>query len=491
MDLEGCFVAKHFTNEELLRMVTYLEAELQAKECYIAVIKSEKIKNILYNVRYGKMPKIDDPLEALKRDSDMVNAKFDEEKVKALYERQLNGIENLIKSQKMYQTNCKNCLSDAENRSAQIIKELELVGNEKDNVIKHNESIRCTLENEKKELHDSLLSMTSLVNELKCKLEEKDKYLQEEKDRTKTMILFLMDERKKIILSNYKLELKCKALEAKANASLPIDGTLVSELKKEIKNLKSERSKLIENVEDIKRKNAHMEHVIKNQRENLDLLKKNILTRTKQDNISPNIKLFSSNTLNTMLKNGEYQNNSRIPNSNTFPSTSKESSIPTFNSKPPNPLPTSRLTFTSERRYPRTVPTLPSRPLSGGIQTNRKIPSPNSNISNMAIINAGIDKLHLVDHLDNSSSPLKGQSSQSRISRVPTMPSNKRSTSLPRTNQVHNQSLKTIQLFPKIIKNDGKLSPKKNLLNNQLQNVSPCHNNNSSSKNGTFHQQLL
>lgn len=438
------------------------------------------------------MPKIDDPLEALKRDSDIVGAKFDEENVKSFYERQLNGIENLIKSQKLYQSNVKNSLIAAESRSAEIIKELELQGKEKDNVIKHNEDIRNALEKEKNDLHDNLLSMNSLVNELKCKLEKKDKYLQEEKDRTKTMILFLMEERKKVILSNYKLELKCKSLETKANASLPIDGTLVSELKKEIKILKKEKLKLIESMNEMKERNTQMEQIIKNQKEDLNLIRKNILTKTKQDTISPHMKLYSTNTLNTLLKNGEYQNGSRIQNSNTFPSTSKESSIPVFNSKPPNPLPTSRLTFTSERRYPRTVPTLPSRPPIGGNQINKKVSSPISNISNMAIVSTGIDKLHLIDHTDNSSTPLKGQSPHNRTSRVPTIPSNKRSTSLPRTSlQVHNQTLKTLQLFPKIVKNDEKLSPKKTLLNNRLQNVSPCHNNNSSSKNGTFHQQLL
>uniref|UniRef100_A0A0N5C9S9 CortBP2 domain-containing protein n=1 Tax=Strongyloides papillosus TaxID=174720 RepID=A0A0N5C9S9_STREA len=492
MDLEGQFVAKHFTNEELLRMVTYLEAELEAKECYIAVIKNERIKNILHNVRYGKMPKIDDPLEALKRDSDMVEEKFDEDNIKAFYERQFNGIENLVKSQKNYHNNCKKSLTNAENRSAEIIKNLELQQKEKDNLLKYNEDIRYTLEKEKNELHSSLMSMTLQVNDLKYKLERKDRLMESEKERTKAMILFLMEERKKIILSNHELELKCKSLETKLASSLPIDEAIITESKKEIKNLREEKSRLLKNLEEMKEKNSVMEMIIKNQEDDLNLIRKNILAKTKNDSMLSQMGTFPNNQLKLMLKNVENANGIRIPNSSTFPSTSKESSIPVFNSKLPNPLPSSRLTFTSERRYPRTVPTLPSRPPVRGIQTIKKISSPINNVSNMAIVSTGINKLHLNDHTDSPSSQMKIQSPHSRISRVPTMPSNKRSTSLPRTTlQVHNQSLKTLHLLPKIVKNDESLSPKKTLVNNRLQNVSPCHNNNSPSRNESFHQQIL
>uniref|UniRef100_A0A0K0FBV9 CortBP2 domain-containing protein n=1 Tax=Strongyloides venezuelensis TaxID=75913 RepID=A0A0K0FBV9_STRVS len=492
MDLEGQFVAKHFTNEELLRMVTYLEAELEAKECYIAIIKNERVKNILHNVRYGKMPKIDDPLEALKRDSDMVEEKFDEDNIKAFYERQFNGIESLIKSQKKYHNNCKKSLTTAENRSAEIIKNLELQQKEKDNLLKYNEDIRYTLEKEKNELHSSLLSMTLQVNDLKCKLERKDRLMDSEKERTKLMILFLMEERKKIILSNHELELKCKSLETKLTSSLPIDEAIIAESEKEIKNLREEKSRLLKNLEEMKEKISVMEMIIKNQEDDLNLIRKNILAKTKNDSMLSQIGAFPNNQLKLMLKNVENANGIRIPNSNTFPSTSKESSIPVFNSKLPNPLPSSRLTFTSERRYPRTVPTLPSRPPVRGIQTIKKISSPINNVSNMAIVSTGINKLHLNDHTDSPSSQMKIQSPHSRISRVPTMSSNKRSTSLPRTTlQVHNQSLKTLHLLPKIVKNDESLSSKKTPKNNRLQNVSPCHNNNSPSRNESFHQQIL
>uniref|UniRef100_A0A0N4ZC76 CortBP2 domain-containing protein n=1 Tax=Parastrongyloides trichosuri TaxID=131310 RepID=A0A0N4ZC76_PARTI len=495
MDLKECFVAKHFSNEELLRMVTYLEAELQAKECYIAVMKNEKIKNILHNAKYGKLPKVDDPLEALKRDSKLVDTKFDEEQIRAFYEKQFQGIEDLVKSQQKYQSNCKTFLAAAESRSAQIIKDLEIQGKQKDDVIKHSEDINLKLEKEKAELKNSLLSMTSEINELKSKLERNDTSLKDEKRRTRTMILYLMEERKKIILSKYELELKCKSLEAKANASIPIDTTLVSELKREIKNLKDEKIKITGNLQELRERNTQLEMIVKNQREDLTLIRKNILAKTKHDNVIPQMGVMGCGVLNTVIKNNDYQEINRIPNSSTFPTTSKESSIPVFNSKTSNNhLPVSRLTFTSERRYPRTVPNLPSRPPVGGMNTLKKVPSPIKNVPSMTITNTGVDKLNINGHIDGTSPQMKVQSSQNRISRVPTMPSNQRSTSLPRTTlQIQNQSLKTLQLFPKIIKNEGtlSLSPKKCTLNNRMQNVSPCHNNNSPSKNGVFPQQML
>lgn len=86
---------------DLIRLLSYLEGELQARDVVIATLKAEKAKQMLYQAKYGRLG-LNDPFTALQRDSDTCAASddFDEASVGRLYESQLAHLERLIAVQR-------------------------------------------------------------------------------------------------------------------------------------------------------------------------------------------------------------------------------------------------------------------------------------------------------------------------------------------------------------------------------------------------------
>lgn len=86
---------------DLIRLLSYLEGELQARDVVIATLKAEKAKQMLYQAKYGRLG-LNDPFAALQRDSETCgsNDDFDEASVGRLYESQLAHLERLIAVQR-------------------------------------------------------------------------------------------------------------------------------------------------------------------------------------------------------------------------------------------------------------------------------------------------------------------------------------------------------------------------------------------------------
>lgn len=101
---------------DLLRLLAYLEGELQARDVAIATLKvllnsnhrmqknflqMEKAKALMYQAKYGRLA-INDPYAALQRDSDALagtSGDFDEKQVAAVYDNQLASLDRLIQAQ--------------------------------------------------------------------------------------------------------------------------------------------------------------------------------------------------------------------------------------------------------------------------------------------------------------------------------------------------------------------------------------------------------
>lgn len=86
---------------DLIRLLSYLEGELQARDVVIATLKADKAKQMLYQAKYGRLG-LNDPFAALQRDSETCgsNDDFDEASVGRLYESQLAHLERLIAVQR-------------------------------------------------------------------------------------------------------------------------------------------------------------------------------------------------------------------------------------------------------------------------------------------------------------------------------------------------------------------------------------------------------
>ncbi|VDP08123.1 unnamed protein product [Soboliphyme baturini] len=90
---------------DLLKLLSCLEGELQARDIVIATLKAEKAKHLLQQARYGKLG-LRDPFTALQRDSFAVvdrattDAGSNETDISQIYESQLTHLEKLIATQR-------------------------------------------------------------------------------------------------------------------------------------------------------------------------------------------------------------------------------------------------------------------------------------------------------------------------------------------------------------------------------------------------------
>jgi len=87
--------------------------------------QSEKVKQMLVQNRYRVSPQ-SEPLGALQRDSDQVtDSRVDETQIRALADRQVASIENLIRQNRKMQLHMAKILKDAEDRHQKVKSLLE------------------------------------------------------------------------------------------------------------------------------------------------------------------------------------------------------------------------------------------------------------------------------------------------------------------------------------------------------------------------------
>lgn len=111
---------------DMLQLLSYLEGELQARDIVVAALNAEKVKQMTLRAkRHRSHP--DDPLFALQRDSEiMKDCSFGEAEVKAMYDDQLNKLENLIGVQHAAQKNMREVLGLVEKKYHKMCTRLEM-----------------------------------------------------------------------------------------------------------------------------------------------------------------------------------------------------------------------------------------------------------------------------------------------------------------------------------------------------------------------------
>lgn len=110
---------------DLLKLLSYMEAELQSRDVVIATLKTERVKNLL---QYGRVG-LSDPFLALQRDSIggsvVRGGGVNEAELRALEETQLAQLEHLITQQRKAHQRMRHVLREAEKRHSRVVAELE------------------------------------------------------------------------------------------------------------------------------------------------------------------------------------------------------------------------------------------------------------------------------------------------------------------------------------------------------------------------------
>ncbi|CAF0737811.1 unnamed protein product [Didymodactylos carnosus] len=229
--------------DELVLLLGRFEAELQAKEIALATMKSEKVKTLLYNARFGRLTGNSDPYSALLRDSETIKEDFLSEQIpmRNVYESQLLQLEHLIVQQKKQVQLLKNILNDSGKKFMTLMQELE---SEKRYKIRaqtlQNQLLKS--QEEKLQLKDDL-DKTNLHNkELEQQLLQLLQLLEREQERHKQFVVVLVNERKQLFLHMKSEKEKHKQQIDKIIGDLAQDKDVHQQYEQKCKQLKDEHA---------------------------------------------------------------------------------------------------------------------------------------------------------------------------------------------------------------------------------------------------------
>ncbi|GAB1869727.1 CTTNBP2 N-terminal-like protein [Camponotus japonicus] len=180
---------------DLLKLLGYLEGELQARDIVIAALKSEKMKHLLSS-RY--LSTTADPHAALARDVAIVGGVIGVEGNQI--DQQVASLEALVMQQRKAQCRMTKVLRDAEIRHRAVIKELEEEKRKHEHDTAQGDDITYGLEKERTRLKKELELEKQEKKRLEMELKKVNDHLEEEKNRQKQIVLLLLAERKKIIM---------------------------------------------------------------------------------------------------------------------------------------------------------------------------------------------------------------------------------------------------------------------------------------------------
>ncbi|XP_075218693.1 cortactin binding protein N-terminal like nausicaa isoform X2 [Lycorma delicatula] len=185
---------------DLLKLLSYLEGELQARDIVIATLKCEKVKQMLNQGRYRPVS-LNEPVAALQRDSfAAAGPRLDEAQICSLADHQLNSLENLVIQQRRAQIRIAKVLKDAELRHRKVVQELIEEKRKHEHDTAQGDDITYGLEKERTRLKQELEMERQAKKRLEKELKKLNEFAEEEKNRQKQIVLLLLAERKKIVM---------------------------------------------------------------------------------------------------------------------------------------------------------------------------------------------------------------------------------------------------------------------------------------------------
>ncbi|XP_031635487.1 uncharacterized protein CG10915 [Contarinia nasturtii] len=197
------------SQSELLKMLSYMEGELQARDIVIAALKSEKLKNFI-NITRHKQVNLNDPKAALFRDGLALNGNYvsqqsstaaiqSENEIRQFASHQLEILEEAIHQQRNIHCKLMSMMRDTEQRQSGLMRELEEEKRKHEHDTAQGDDITYGLEIERTRLRQELDSEKTARRKAEKDLKKLQETLEQERSRQKQIVLLLLAERKKII----------------------------------------------------------------------------------------------------------------------------------------------------------------------------------------------------------------------------------------------------------------------------------------------------
>lgn len=260
---------------DLLKLLSVLEGELQAREIVIAVLKAEQVKQLLYPRKTGANGASgSDPWAALQRD--VLNAydgRFDTVSVRALHGLQLHHLEHLIALHRRVQGRTREELRALEQRCAKLHRELEEEKGRRAQDTAQGDDVTFMLEKEREHLRHEVDLERQQNRRLEKDLQQATDALEMERSRQKQMVLLLLAERKRLILRLIQERQRGDQLlqslkEEKARSSEMVEGLeeeskrslqMEEELERQAADFELERERFQAQVAELKAQNAQQQ----------------------------------------------------------------------------------------------------------------------------------------------------------------------------------------------------------------------------------------
>lgn len=186
------------SKQELLKLLSYLEGELEAREIVIAALKSEKVKQLVHQSRH-RPGTITQSHLALQQDSFAVpDSRLGLDCL--LADHQMASLDNVILQHKQSQLRMAKMLRDMELRHLKVVQELDEEKRKHEHDTAQGDDITYGLEKERTRLKQELELEKQTRKKQEKDLKKANDILEEERNRQKQIVLLLLAERKKLIM---------------------------------------------------------------------------------------------------------------------------------------------------------------------------------------------------------------------------------------------------------------------------------------------------
>lgn len=197
-------------HSELVKMLYYLEGELQARDVCIAALRNERVKHLITQLR-TKRVQPNDPYASLFRDKIALNGNLisresstqaaqAEMEVRQIIEQQMEQQYQMVSKQRGTHVRMVNILTESLENNQRMLQQLEEERRKHEHDTAQGDDITYGLEMERTKLRQQLEAEHAQVTNMEKDLKKLQETLEYERNRQKQIVLLLIAERKKILM---------------------------------------------------------------------------------------------------------------------------------------------------------------------------------------------------------------------------------------------------------------------------------------------------
>ena len=197
-------------HSELVKMLYFLEGELQARDVVIAALRNERVKQYITQLR-SKRVQPNDPYAAIFRDKialagNMISRESStqaaqaEMEVRQIIEQQMEQQYQMVSKQHATHLRMVNILTESLENNQRMLQELEEEKRKHEHDTAQGDDITYGLELERTKLRQELEEERAQLKKMEKEMKKLQETLDYERNRQKQIVLLLIAERKKILM---------------------------------------------------------------------------------------------------------------------------------------------------------------------------------------------------------------------------------------------------------------------------------------------------